>query len=47
MNWLPWKRRTSPDAEVARLAAQADAILAELNLVVKQMSAKLREDTEK
>lgn len=35
--------RKQQDAEVARLAAKADQILAELDVVVRQMSEMLRE----
>lgn len=50
MNWLhrasrPVKPGTTPaeDLTVARLTARADLILEELDVVVKQMSAMLRE----
>lgn len=47
--WSPSSRRASRqhEREVARLTAQADLILKELDIVVKQMSSRLREAEEK
>ncbi len=41
----PRLSKYAADAEVARLSAKADAILDQLNTVVAQMSALLREGT--
>jgi hypothetical protein len=46
MKWLPWARKRSKPAEdptVVKLAAQADSILEELDVVVKQMARMLRD----
>lgn len=45
MKWLSWARKSRPaeDPTVQRLAAQADSIMKELDVVVRQMSEMLRD----
>jgi hypothetical protein len=45
MKWLPWakKKKKTEDPTAAEIAKRADAIMEELDTVVKQMALLLRE----